>query len=167
MGQDFKIEFDFDPKNEWRVFRKSIIFHIGTLSGFIYFLATKEDIGLFLGFGFLLFALPQLVLHFQYKLNDRRKKILVNHSMQIIRIEQNGKLEKEFQFKDINKIIRYKGQWDEENITYALPTFFYNYTEIVLNDGHKIFFTDFIAKNLGLKNIEIEEKLSLLNLIQY
>lgn len=167
MGNDLIIEFDFDPKNEWKIFRKSILFYIGSLLGFVYFLVTNENLGLFIGFGFLLLIVPQLILHFQYRLNDRHKKIIVNHSRLSVRIYKNGKPEQEFQFKEIDKIIRHKGQKDEDNMTFALPTFFYNYTEIILIDGQRIIFTDFLTKTLGLKNIGKNEKLSPFNLIRY
>lgn len=167
MGNDFILEFDFDQKNEWKIFRKSILFYIGSLLGFGYFLVTYEYLGLFIGFGFLLLIVPQLILHFQYRLNDRHKKIIVNHSKLSVRIDKNGKPEQEFQFKEIGKIVRHKGQKDEDNMTFALPTFFYNYTEIILIDGQKIIFTDFLTKNLGLKNLEKNEKLSPFNLIRY
>lgn len=164
MGDDFILEYVCESKNEWKIFRKSILFHLGSIFGFLYFLIQKEILGLYLGVGFLLFTIPQLLLHIQYKLKDRNKKIIVNHSKQTIEVEKNGKLEKQFEFKDIAKIIRHKGQKDENNQTLALPSSFYNYTEIVLDNGQKIFFTDFLTKTIGLKNIEIEEKLSLFNI---
>lgn len=165
MGDDFVIEFEYSTKNEWKVFRKSIFAYIGLISGFIYFLVTKEEVGLYIGFVFLFVIVPQLILHIQYNLNDRNKRITVNHSKLMVRIEKNGKFEKEFYFKDVNRITRHKGQKDENNSINAIPTFFYNYTEILLIDGQKIFFTDFVANNIRLKNIKIEEKQSLFNLI--
>ncbi len=167
MGNEFIIEFDFDKRNEWKIFRKSVLFYILSIFGFVYFLLKKEDLGLFIGFGFLLLIVPQLILHLQYKLKDRNKKITVNYSKLTVRIDKSGQLEKEFQFKEIDKIVRHKGQKDEDNLTYALPTFFYNYTEIVLINGQKIIFTDFLTKTLGLKDIETTEKLSPFNLIRY
>ncbi|RIJ45926.1 hypothetical protein D1614_20620 [Maribellus luteus] len=166
MGNDFILEFDFDKRNEWKILRKSILFYIGTLFGFLYFFITRGKLGLYLGFGFLLVTIPQLVLHFQYRLNDRNKKITVNHSQLTVRVDKNGKTEKEFQFKEIDKIVRHKSQNNENNMTYALPPFFYNYTEIILVDGQKIIFTDFLTKTLGLKDVETSEKLSLFNLIR-
>lgn len=166
MRNDFILKYEFEPKNEWVAFRKSIFFHSGAIISFIYFFVSKESIGLYLGFGLLFFIIPQLVLHFQYKLMDRNKKIIVNHSKQTIKIKNNGESEIQFDFKDIAKIIRYKGQKDEENTTLALPTFFYSYTKIILMNGQNIFFSDFLTKNIGLKNIEIVEKLSIFNLIK-
>jgi len=165
MGDDFILEYVCESKNEWKVFRKSILFHLGSISGFLYFLIQKEILGLYLGVGFLLFTIPQLLLHIQYKLKDRNKKIIVNHSKQTIRVERLGKLEKQFEFKDIAEIIRHKGQKYENNMTYALPSFFYNYTEIVLKNGQQLVYSDFISKTIGLKNIEIKEKQSLFNIV--
>lgn len=164
MGDDFILEYKLESKNEWIIFRKSILFHLGSIFGFLYFLIQKEILGLYLGVGFLLLTIPQLLLHIQYKLKDRKKKIIVNHSKQTIKVKENGKLEKQFEFKNIAKIIRHKGQKDENNLTLALPSFFYNYTEIVLDNGQKLFFTDFLTKTIGLENVEIEEKLSLFNI---
>jgi hypothetical protein len=167
MGNDFILEFNFDKRNEWKILRKSILFYVGTLLGLIYYLITEENLGLYIGFGFLVVTIPQLVLHFQYRQNDRNKKITVNHSKLTVRVDKNGKTEKEFQFKEIDKIVRHKSQNNENNMTYALPTFFYNYTEIILVDGQKVIFTDFLTKTLGIKNIEKNEKHSPFNLIRY
>lgn len=162
MRDDFILEFKIEPKNEWKIFSNSILFYCGAVFGFIYYSLTKNSLGLFLGVGSILPTIPQILIHIQYKLKDRKKKIIVNHSKKTIKFIENEKSEIEFEFKDIKKIIRHKGQNDEDN-TWALPTFFYNYTEIVLNNGKSVFFTDFISKTIGLRNIELEEKQSLFN----
>lgn len=163
MGDNFILEFKIEPKNEWKVFSNSILFYCGAIFGFIYYVLTKNNLGLFLGVGSFLPIIPQILIHLQYKLRDRKKKIIVNHSKKTVEVIKNGKFDIQFEFKDISKIVRHKGQNDEEN-TWALPTFFYNYTEIILSDGERIFFSDFITKTIGLKNIEVEEKQSLFNI---
>ena len=165
MGDDFIQQFHFERKNEYKIFKKTFFFHLWIIFGFGYYLITKELLGLYLGFGFLIITIPQIFLHIQYKMIDRNKTIIVNHSKKTISVLKEGIIEKEFQFSDINKLIRSKGQKNEDNMTYALPTFLYNYTEIILKSGERICYTDFIAKNIGLKNIETVERNSLLNFI--
>ncbi|EON78253.1 hypothetical protein ADIS_1116 [Lunatimonas lonarensis] len=164
MGEDFILKFEFERQNEWRILKKSILFHLIGVSGFLYYLLTKETVGLFIGFGFLIIIVPQILLHIQYRQADKNKTIKVNHSKRIIRIENKGEI-RDIQFSDIEKIVRNKGQRDEDNLTYALPTFFYNYTVLLLRNKEKIYFTDFISKDLGLKGIDKSDKLSLLNFI--
>jgi len=166
MGDDFILEFKLDWKNEWIIIKKTIPFHIATILGFIVYILTNEIIGLYLVILFSIVTIPHLILHIQYRIIDRNKKIIVNHSKQTIKLEKNGKLEREFHFSDICKLIRHKGQRDEENLTYVIPSFFYNYTEIVLKNKNKIYYTDLISKNIGVKNIEIVEKISVLNIIK-
>ncbi|MBW8331283.1 MAG: hypothetical protein K0M40_04610 [Prolixibacteraceae bacterium] len=165
MGDDFIQQFQLERKNENKILKKTFFFHLWIIFGFAYYLITNELLGLYLGFGFLIITIPQIFLHIQYKMIDRDKTIIVNHSKKTIKILKKGIIEKEFQFSDINKLIRSKGQKNEDNMTYALPTFLYNYTEIILKNGERICYTDFIAKNIGLKNIETVERISLLNYI--
>ncbi len=165
MGDDFIQQFHFERKNEYKIFKRILSFYILMILGFGYFLITKELVGLYLGFGFLIIIIPQIFLHIQYKMIDRNKTIIVNHSKKTIKVLKKRIIEKEFQFSDISKLIRSRGQKNEDNMTYALPTFFYNYTEIILKNGERIFYTDFISKNIGLKNIETVERISLLNYI--
>lgn len=165
MGDDFILTYEMEAKNEWKIFKNSVLFYLGAILGILYYLFTKETLGLYLGIGSFIFTVPQLILHIQYKLEDRKKKIIVNHSKQRIRVEKLGELEMQFEFKEIIEIIRHKGQKDENNMSYALPSFFYNYTEIVLKNGQQLIFTDFISKTIGLKNVEIKEVQSLFNII--
>lgn len=164
MGDDFVLKFEFERQNEWRILRKSIPFHLVAFLGFLYYLLTNKTVGLFIGFGFLIFIVPQILLHIQYRLADKNKTITVNHSKRLIRIEKKGEIN-DIQFSDIEKVVRSKGQRDEDNMTYALPTCFYNYTELLLKNKEKIYFTDFISKDIRLKGIDKSERLSLLNFI--
>src|SRR5690606_8943940 len=134
------------------------------ISGFLYYLLTNETVGLFIGFGFFIIIVPQILIHIQYRQADKNKTITVNHSKRMIRIENKGEL-RDIKFSDIEKIVRNKGQSDEDNLLYALPTFFYNFTELLLKNKEKIHFTDFISKDLGLKGIDKSDRLSLLNFI--
>ena len=165
MGDDFILEFQLSRKNEWNILKKSILFHFAAVFGFIYFLFTKELMGLYLGVGFLMIICPQIILHIQYRLVDTNKIITVNYSKQTVTIEKNKNLKKEFLFRDVRKIIRYKGQTNEGNMGNVLPMSFYNYTEISLLNGERIFFTDLITKNIDLNAENTMEKISLLNLI--
>lgn len=165
MGDDFILEFQLSRKNEWNILKKSILFHFAAVFGFIYFLFTKELMWLYLGVGFLIIICPQIILHIQYRLVDTNKIITVNYSKQTVTIEKNKNFKKEFLFKDVRKIIRYKGQTNEGNMGNVLPMSFYNYTEISLLNGERIFYTDLITKNIGLNAENILEKISLLNFI--
>lgn len=165
MGNDFVLKFEFERQNEWRILRKSILFYLGAISGVSYYYLTNETVGLFISLGFLIFIVPHILLHIQYRLADKNKIISINHSRRVIKVENKGDIKNEIQFSDINKIIRNKGQKDENNMIYAVPTFFYNYTELLLKNGEKIYFTDFISKDLGLKGIDKSDRLSLLNFI--
>lgn len=165
MDKDFILKFKFEKKNEWQIIRKSILFYLGVVFGFTYYLLTKESAGIFISLGFLMITVPQIFLHLQYKLYDRDKAIIVNFSKRFIRVEKKGVFKNEIRFSDIEKLIRKKGQRNEDNMTYALPTFFYNHTEIQMKNGEKIKFTDFIGKDIGLKEIRKEERISLFNFI--
>ena len=165
MGENFILIFEYQKSNEWKVFKKSILFHFGIAFGLIYFLITSQTVGLFICLGLLIIVVPQILLHFQYRMSDKGKTITVNFSKRTIRIEKDGIVKNEFEFSEIEKLIRKKGQKDEENMIHALPISFYNHTEIRMKNGEKIFYTDFIAPNIGLKDIKKEEKISLLNFI--
>ena len=124
MGDDFIQQFHFERKNEYKIFKRILSFYILMILGFGYFLITKELVGLYLGFGFLIIIIPQIFLHIQYKMIDRNKTIIVNHSKKTIKVLKKRIIEKEFQFSDISELIRSRGQKNEDNMTYALPTFF-------------------------------------------
>lgn len=165
MGEESILSFEFQKNNEWKIFRKSILFHFGIVFGLIYFFITNEPVSLYICLGLLIIVVPQVMLHFQYRINDKGKTITVNFSKGTIKIEKDGILKNEFEFSEIEKLIRKKSQKDEENMTYALPISFYHHTEIRMKNGEKIYFTDFISSNIGLKGIKKEEEISLLNFI--
>lgn len=89
----------------------------------------------------------------------------MNYSKRSIKIQKYGILKHDIRFSEIEKLIRKKGQRNEENMTYALPTFFYNHTVIQMKNGDKVYFTDFISSNIGLKDIKKEEGISLINVL--
>lgn len=113
----------------------------------------------------MIIVVPQVMLHFQYRIYDNGKIIIVNFSKRTNTIEKDGILKNEFEFSEIEKMVRNKSQKDEENLTNALPMSFYHHTEIRMKNGEKICFTDFISSNIGLKGIKKEEEISLLNFI--
>ena len=165
MGDDFIIQFEYSPKNDWRIFKNSLLYYIGSFIGFILYFLYRREIGLFLGCGFLIIILPQIFIHLQYRFLDRNRKIIVNHSKMKIDIFKKGEIEKDFTFDEIREIIRHKGQADENNYFMALPMFIYHYTELALNNGESVFFTDFITPSLGIKKLKRSEKISFLNII--
>lgn len=165
MGDNFIIQFDYSPKNEWRNFKNSLLYYIGSLIGFILYFLYGREIDLFLGFGSFIFILPQIFIHLQYRFLDRNRKIIVNYSKMKISIFKKGEIERDFTFNEIREIVRHKGQATENNYFMALPMFFYHYTELALYNGESVFFTDFITPSLGIKKLKRSEKISFLNII--
>ena len=166
MSNDFILEFKYNTKNEWKVFQKSILIHFGMLACFAYYLLTKEEVSLFISLIFLIISIPQIILHLQYRLEDKNKLIKVNYSKSTITVEKSQKPQVIFKIDEIKQIIRKKGQKEEDNTLYVFPYCYYHYTKIILTNGEKIFFTDFISKSIALNNIEIKEKISILNIIK-
>jgi len=164
MGDDFIIQFEYSLKNEWKIFKNSLLYYIGSFIGFILYFLFEREIGLFLGCGFFIIILPQIFIHLQYRFLDRNRKIIVNHSEMRISIFKKGEIKNDFTFNEVREIIRHKGQSYEENYK-GLPMFFYHYTEVVLKNEESVFFTDFITQTLGVKNLKKTEKLSFFNII--
>ena len=163
MGDDFKLEFSFDPKNQLRPIKYSLVFYLGAVGGLIYFLVMHEVVGLYIAVGFFILIIPQVLIHLQYFLNDRRLQITVNHSAKQLII--HDRTNEVLRYDDIERIIRHKSQLDEKNVTYALPFAFYNHSEIKFKDGRSVYFTDFITSDLGIKEIPKSENRRFLNFL--
>lgn len=111
-----------------------------------------------------LFSILQLVLFLQYYLHDRKLKLSVDHTNSQISFIKDGKC-RSVHFNEISEVIRYKGQFYENNRLSVLPTALYHHTKIKLKNGEKLFFTDFIAKGILPYNVIYVEKLSFYNLM--
>ncbi|GJM28762.1 MAG: hypothetical protein DHS20C17_13970 [Cyclobacteriaceae bacterium] len=102
MGDDFKLEFSLDPKNQLRQIRYSLVFYLGAVGGLIYFLVMHEVVGLYIAVGFFILIIPQVLIHLQYFLNDRKLQITVNHSAkQLIIYDRTNEV---LRYDDIERI---------------------------------------------------------------
>ena len=165
MGDDFTLTFDFNNKIHWELLKKSMVYILISIFGLLYYFLTNEELGWFIAIFILIPLFPQLIIHIQYYSADRNKTIVVNHSKRILIIDQKD-TKRTIPFDEIEKIVLHQGQRDRENYTLALPFFFYNYSEIKLNNGDSLVFTDFITPNISLKGIPKEVEISFINVLK-
>jgi hypothetical protein len=158
----YKISLDHHFKNAWTILIYLLIFSalpIYMINRFGY-----DDMMVFVQLSvlvFLLFFIPQLILHINYYMRNKGDVFFYDPLGQKITI-YHRELFVSFSFSDIEKINRFKSYPFAENRMQWFPWDSYNYSVIRLKGGQEFVITSLLVPNMDLpidsKKINLKKK---------
>lgn len=146
----YKISFKHQLKNAWAILIYLAIFSI--LPIYMINRFGSKDTFVFLQLsvvGFLLFFIPQLILHMNYYMKNKGDIFFYDPAGQSISINRKGE-SASFSFNDIELIKRYKSYPLAENRMQWFPWDSYNYSVIRLKGGQEFIVTSLLVPNMDL-----------------
>jgi hypothetical protein len=146
----YKISFEHHIKNAWTILIYLLIFSILPV-----YMVNRFGFGDTLIFlqlsilGFLLFFVPQLIIHINYYMRNKGDIFLYDPVGKRITINRKGE-SASFLFSDIELIKRFKSYPLAENRMQWFPWDNYNYSNIRLKNGQEFIITSLLVPNMDL-----------------
>lgn len=158
----YRISFEHHLKNAW-----AIIIYLSIFSILPFYMISRfgsKDTLIFLLLsivGFLVFFIPQLVLHINYYMKNKGDTFYYDPSGQKVTINHKGELTS-FSFGDIQLLKRFKSYPLSEDRMQWFPWDNYNYSIIRLKNGQEYTITSLLVPNMDLpidsKRIKLEKR---------
>lgn len=146
----YKISFEHHLKNAWMILIYLSIFSILPIYMINRFGTNDALIFIQLSIlGFLLFFLPQLILHINYYMRNKRDIFFYDPVGQRITINHKGE-SASFSFSDIELIKQFKSYPLAEDRMQWFPWDNYNYSIVRLKNGQEFIITSLLVPNMDL-----------------
>jgi hypothetical protein len=146
----YKITFRNQVQNAWPIVIDILVFTILPL--YMINRYGRSDAAIFIlmaVFLFLLFLIPQLILHFDYYLKNKGDILFYDPEGRWIKIDHK-EVSSIFSFDDINLVERVKSYPLAEDRMQWFPWDSYNYSVIHLKNGQKFLVTSLLVPNIDL-----------------
>lgn len=146
----YKISLDHHFKNAWTILIYLLIF--SALPIYMINRFGSDDMLVFVQLSvlvFLLFFIPQLILHINYYMRNKGDIFFYDPTGQKITINHKGE-SVSFSFRDIELIKRFKSYPLSENRMQWFPWDSYNYSIIRLKGGREFIVTSLLVPNMDL-----------------